>query len=250
MPGSWLTPEWPSAKGINAFCSLARDVSDSLPWGSFNTADHVGDDPSRVAEARFQLVRMLAQPHPPLWLDQVHGIKVVRATVGTARQSADAVYTDVPGMPITIHTADCLPLFLAAADGSEIALVHGGWRGLAAGIIPAAMASFRSPPENVFAWLGPAIGPDAFEVGEDVREVFMAADGLTATAFRPGQYREGRQHWMCDLYAIARRQLQLAGVNSITGGDYCTFSDKRFFSYRRRPVTGRMLSLMWITPIH
>lgn len=246
MPGIWLEPEAFLAVCVHARISLAQNVTTENPWGCFNTADHVGDDPSRVIANRQALHSALPLPHPPVWLDQVHGTTVVRAMPDTCRQAADAVYTSCPGLPITLHTADCLPLFIASDDGREIALAHGGWRGLAAGIIPATIRQFAAAPDKLVAWMGPAIGPTAFEVGDDVRAAFLSTDANMQEAFSEGETRNGRQHWWCDIYAIARRQLAKAGVTRVTGGDHCTFRDSRFFSYRRAPVTGRMLSLMWI----
>lgn len=246
MPGLWLEPDRALGVGVRARISLVQGVTTEDPWGRFNTADHVGDDPSRVVANRKALRAALALPYAPLWLDQVHGIDVVRAGPDTCRQAADAVYTACPGLPITLHTADCLPLFVAADDGREIALAHGGWRGLAAGIIPATIRQFAAAPDKLVAWMGPAIGPTAFEVGDEVRAAFLATDSMMHKAFTAGEIRNGRQHWWCDIYGIARRQLGMAGVTRVTGGDYCTVRDGRFFSYRRAPVTGRMLSLMWI----
>lgn len=215
------------------------------PYASLNLADHVGDDPVRVARNRALLCERLALPGEPLWLRQVHGCEVARGGVDQNGCEADAAVALVPGVVCAVLTADCLPLLLCDRAGTRAAAVHAGWRGLAAGVIEAAVARMQAAPADLLAWLGPAIGPDAFEVGAEVRTAFLARDPAAGAAFRPSP--GGR--WLADLYLLARHRLAAAGVGRISGGGLCTYTDaRRFYSYRREGVTGRMASLIWIAP--
>lgn len=225
------------------------------PYASLNLAAHVGDDPARVAGNRDRLQAALHLPAPPRWLNQVHGCAVCTAEAATAAPtsappSADAVLTTRPGIVCAVLTADCLPLLLRDRDGTVVAAVHAGWRGLLHGVIESAIESARAalpaqPAAPLLAWLGPAIGPQAFEVGAEVRDAFVAHQAEAAAHFQLG--RPGR--WLADLYGLARARLASAGVHQVSGADHCTYSDpRRFFSYRRDGVTGRMASLIWIEP--
>jgi YfiH family protein len=212
------------------------------PWASLNLASHVEDAPAAVAENRSRLAAALHLPSEPLWLTQVHGTVISSADNGLGCE-ADGSYADRPGVVCAVLTADCLPVLLCDRGGNEVAAVHAGWRGLANGVIEAALDRFRASPGEILAWLGPAIGPDAFEVGDEVREAFLADDRAAEAAFRPA--RPG--HWLADLYALARLRLARRGVKAVSGGGFCTLSDAgRFYSFRREPVTGRMASLIWI----
>lgn len=177
----------------------------------------------------------------PCWLTQVHGASVVQAGHYDTPPEADAVVGRKPGDVCVVRTADCLPLLFCAADGSEIAAAHAGWRGLAAGVIEATVANMSHEPGELRAWLGPAISQRAFEVGDEVREVFMLQDAGAAVCFAANK----RGRWQADLYELARRRLRASGVSAISGGNFCTFADaKRFYSYRRDRDTGRLVSFV------
>ncbi|MCX7673760.1 MAG: peptidoglycan editing factor PgeF [Thiobacillaceae bacterium] len=218
------------------------------PYDSLNLALHVGDDPAAVAENRARLRRWL--PAEPLWLNQVHGDRVIEAGQYTAGVEADGCVARAPGQVCVVLTADCLPVLLCDRHGHVVAAAHAGWRGLAAGVLEAAVRAMGLGPARVLAWLGPAIGPAAFEVGEEVRAAFVEHDPLAATAFRPalpGTLDRAPRKWLADLYALARLRLQAIGVTRIHGGSGCTHSEAgRFFSYRRDGATGRMAALIWL----
>ncbi|WP_029133300.1 peptidoglycan editing factor PgeF [Sedimenticola selenatireducens] len=238
-----LIPVWPAPAAVHAVISTRVGGVSLPPFDSLNLADHVGDDPAAVAENRKRLEVVARLPATPIWLNQVHGTRVLDCAGSVTSREADASVTSQPGQVCVVMTADCLPVLFCNRAGSRVAAVHAGWRGLADGVIEAALAGFEGPADQLLAWLGPAIGPDAFEVGPEVRERFLQDDPQAASAFHPG--RPG--HWLADIYRLARLRLERAGVGFIGGGDYCTVTDiKRFFSYRRDGVTGRMASLIWI----
>lgn len=213
------------------------------PYHSLNLAAHVGDAVAAVAENRRRLRNLAALPAEPAWLNQVHGIDVVAAENVTQALDADASFTRQRNMPCVIMTADCLPVLFCDVQGTVVAAAHAGWRGLAAGVLGATVAQLATPPAQLMAWLGPAIGAQAFEVGAEVRAAFLALDIGNAEHFRPSPNRR----WLADLYGLARRQLQNLGITALYGGNYCTFSDaERFFSYRRESRTGRMATLIWL----
>ncbi|MBT9567387.1 MAG: peptidoglycan editing factor PgeF [Thiobacillus sp.] len=212
------------------------------PWASLNLGDHVGDDPLRVAENRARL--RLHLPAEPGWLKQVHGAGVVEA--GQSGVEADAVVSRAPGAVCAVLTADCLPVLFCDRAGGVVAAAHAGWRGLAEGVLEEAVASMRVPPREVLAWLGAAIGPQAFEVGDDVRQVFVDRHADAAHAFVSHPSGVAGK-WLADIYALARIRLNQMGVGSIYGGGHCTFTESEtFFSYRRDGVTGRIASLIWL----
>lgn len=242
-----IQPDWPAPQNVcAAVTTRLLPGASQPPFDAFNLGAHCGDAVDAVAANRQRLIELAALPHPPHWLSQVHGTGVHRVLsrepVSMPRQ-ADAAVTSVPGAVLAILTADCLPVLFATKNGSEIAAAHAGWRGLAAGVLEATVAAMRSAPENILAWLGPAAGPAHYEIGEEVRAVFVDPDPAAATCFvatRPG-------HWLVDLYALARRRLAAAGVTAVSGGDLCTISDpQRFYSWRRDGRTGRMASLVWL----
>lgn len=237
----WLQPDW-SLPHVMAYCTTRYGAFSDPPFDGFNTADHVGDDPVALARARAALKRWFNWYEEPQWLDQVHGSQLVLAEPGSPKKKADAVYTRQPGVVCAVHTADCLPIFIASASEPLVAMIHAGWRGLAAGIIEQTLAQLASSAGSLWVWLGPAIGPQAFEVGPEVRAAFLQQSVALESCFV--QNPAGR--WQCDIYGIARFKLQSLGCENISGGDYCTFSDQRFFSFRRTPVTGRMLSMIWL----
>ncbi len=240
-----LVPDWPAPARVRALMTTRRGGTSPPPWESLNLGVAVGDEPARVAANRATLRALL--PDEPRWLRQVHGRGVVHADDidPAAPPDADASWTATPGVVCCVQVADCLPVLFAARDGSVVGAAHAGWRGLAAGVLEATVAAMPSPAASLVAWLGPAIGPAAFEVGEEVREAFAASDPGSEAAFvphAPGKY-------LADLFALARRRLRAAGVTSIHGGGLCTVSDpERFFSHRRDRPGGRMAALAWIEP--
>lgn len=243
---AWIIPEWPAPPGVRAIATVRTGGASAGPWAAFNLGDHVGDDPAAVAANRALLVAELGLPLEPCWLRQVHGTTVVEAAPGLARPpEADAAVTSLPGLACAVLTADCLPVLLARRDGSRVGAAHAGWRGLAAGVLEATVAELCTGggrPADVLAWLGPAIGAGAYEVGADVREALLAGDPGAGETLRPG--RAG--HWWLDLYAAARRRLDQAGVAAVYGGAWCTATEAgRFFSYRRDGTCGRQATLIW-----
>jgi YfiH family protein len=236
-----IVPDWPAPPGVRALSTTRRGGASAAPWDSFNLGDHVGDAPLAVAANRALLRRQL--PAEPVWLSQVHGTRCVDAAMAAPGIEADASFTRRRGVVCAVLTADCLPLLLCDDRASVVAVVHAGWRGLAAGVVEAAVGAMAVPGERLMAWLGPAIGPQAFEVGGEVRERFLAQDPQAAEAFAT----KGGGKWLCDIHRLARRRLDALGIRQIAGADSCTFGDaERFFSYRRDGVTGRMASLIWL----
>lgn len=240
--GALLEADWPAPPGVRAFTTLRAGAGVSqAPFDTFNLGSRCGDEADAVQANRAELVRIGALPSQPRWLRQVHGAGVVMQP-GFDEPEADAAVSAAPGTVLAILTADCLPVVFAADDGSEVAAAHAGWRGLAGGVLEATVAAMRTPSQRVLAWLGPAAGPQAYEIGAEVRDAFVTADAAGASAFnatRPG-------HWHVDLYALARRRLAAAGVQRVHGGGLCTISDPaRFYSHRRDQRSGRMATLVW-----
>lgn len=271
-PG-WLVPDWPAPPTVRALSTWRVGGSSRDPYASLNLGDHVDDAPMAVARNRRLLKEAAGLPGEPAWLTQLHGTQVVelgtagadalgagttrapaddeagaRATAASSGDSAagcagDAAVTGQPGAVCAILTADCLPVLLAAAAGDRVGAVHAGWRGLAAGVIEATVAAMRSPPGEMLAWLGPAIGPGHFEVGPEVREELLRRDPGAEAAFRPNP----RGRFMADLFALARRRLVQAGVVHVHGGGVCTHAQAdKYFSHRRDGRTGRQATLVWL----
>jgi len=241
-----VEPDWPAPPHIRAICATRNGGVSIGPFASLNLANHVGDEPSRVARNRALLGEGLDLPADPLWLRQIHGCGVAGTGVDSQGCEADAAVAFRPGEVCAVMTADCLPLLLSDRAGTRVAAVHAGWRGLADGVVEATVAKLAIPPGELLCWLGPAIGPNAFEIGPEVRARFLEqGDENTRAAFRPSPGGK----WLADLYALATERLRLLGVEQVSGGGMCTFSEpERFFSYRRDGVTGRMASLIWIEP--
>ena len=241
----FIIPDWPSPAGIRAAFTLRRGGVSRPPFDTFNVAAHVGDDPEAIAENRALLRDSLELPAEPVWLEQVHGHRVVDLDRLTSRDSvgpADAATTRSLGRVCAIQVADCMPVLFAAADGSVVGAAHAGWRGLAGGVLESTVRAMHAPAGELIAWMGPAIGQANFEVGEEVRAAFLAADDGASAAFAAN----GRGRWQCDLYALARRRLTTLGVSAVHGGGWCTYADAgRFFSYRRDGRCGRMTALIW-----
>jgi YfiH family protein len=240
-PG-FLAPGWTVPPRVRAAMTTRAGGVSTGVYASFNLATHVGDDPAAVAENRRRLRGALGFPAEPAWLEQVHGTGV--AVLPAAVQApADAAVTFTRGVVCAVLVADCLPVFLAGRAGDRVGIAHAGWRGLAAGVLEATIAALACPPGELVAWLGPSIGPRAFEVGAEVRDAFTAQDAGAAAAFHTG--RAGR--WLADLPGLARRRLAAAGVTDVSGGDLCTHGDAaRFYSFRRDGVTGRLAALAWL----
>ncbi|MGH8135247.1 MAG: peptidoglycan editing factor PgeF [Steroidobacteraceae bacterium] len=238
----FLVPNWPAPSAVRAAMTTRRGGFSTGPYASFNLASHVGDDAQAVAANRQRLREALALPSDPQWLDQVHGRRVATLS-GPISASADAAVAFGPGPVAAVLSADCLPVLLANRKGDRVGIAHAGWRGLAAGVVEATVAALASDPAQLIAWLGPAIGPAAFEVGGEVRAMFMAAQPESDADFRPGCGRK----YLADLPGLARRRLAACGVTQVYGGDLCTVADpRRFYSYRRDGQTGRMASLIWL----
>lgn len=236
--------DWPAPAQVRAVQTCRSGGVSRAPYDSLNLADHVGDAPADVAENRRRLRDRLRLPAEPLWLQQVHGRDVVRLPVGGSAPEADASWTSQAGIVCAVLTADCLPVLFCADDGSAVAAAHAGWRGLAAGVLEATVAAMPVAAHRLHAWLGPAIGPQAFEVGAEVRSRFVDANPGLACCFVPGR---GRDRWFADLYDLARLRLRDAGVQSVHGGGACTFRERAtYYSYRRDGACGRMASLVWI----
>ncbi|MFN9772299.1 MAG: peptidoglycan editing factor PgeF [Burkholderiales bacterium] len=255
MPPPGLVPDWAAPASVRALVTIrARGVSagpfglDGGGPGGLNLGDHVGDDPDAVRENRARLEA--AVPGPIRWLQQVHGTAVHEADTpwtGAAPPVADAAVATRPGTVLAVMTADCLPILLADATGRAVGAAHAGWRGLAAGVVEAAVDAVRARAgrdARVLAWLGPAIGPSAFEVGDEVRQAFCELDAAAAAAFTPGP-APGK--WWADLFALARLRLAARGVVDVAGGGLCTVADRaRFYSHRRDRRSGRFASLVWL----
>ena len=256
--GSVLLPDWPAPARVQALVTL-RAGGDSRgafglsggQAGGWNLGGHCGDDAARVASNRRRLRAWL--PAEPCWLEQVHGCAVFEATRAPASAEgwvpprADASVSSAPGVVLAVLTADCLPILLCDRAGTAVGIAHAGWRGLANGIAERTLERLRAlrpQADGWIAWLGPAIGPGRFEVGQDVLDAFVGPDDAAAQAFRPGPV-PGK--WLADLFALARLRLRRCGVEQVYGGGLCTVSDPhRFYSFRRDRETGRMASLIWL----
>ncbi len=239
-----IYPDWDAPAQIQALCTTRYGgVSDGL-YASLNLAAHVEDDPAHVSQNRERLATQIDLPAEPQWLEQTHSTTVVDLDHENHRLG-DAALSSTPGTIAVVLTADCLPVLLCNRAGDEVAAAHAGWRGLVNGVIEQTVNAMRSEPGQLMAWLGPAIGPQSFEVGSEVREAFIQRHAKADACFR--ENRPG--HYLADLYALARLRLELLGISAISGGDYCTFEDdQRFFSYRRDRQTGRQASLIYIHP--
>jgi YfiH family protein len=263
-----ITPDWPAPPGVRAAFTLRTGGISVAPYDSLNLGSRVGDSPEAVAENRRRVRKKLRLPAEPVWLEQVHGTVVVELGASAAVRvnaagpsdvamdgtvvgclepgivpTGDAAVTWGAGLVCAIRVADCMPVLFAARDGSAVGAAHAGWRGLAGGVLEATVRQLGVPASQLIAWMGPAIGPAHFEVGDEVRAAFTATDEGATSAF----VANARGRWQCDLYALARRRLTAIGVSGIYGGGWCTFTDsERFFSFRRNSQCGRMAALIWI----
>lgn len=240
-PTDWIEPDWPAPLKVKALVTTRNGGVSVGPYASLNLGTLVGDDLQAVAENRARLSARL--PSEPKWLQQVHGIDVVQVDRAAGNCTADAAFTCVAGVVCAVQIADCLPVLFCDRAGTRVAAAHAGWRGLSAGVLEQTVSALGVSPRELMAWLGPAIGPQKFEVGSDVFESLTADDTAAKAAFK--SLRE--EKWLADLYALARHRLSRAGMTSVFGGGLCTFSDPgRFFSHRRDRVTGRQGAFIWI----
>jgi polyphenol oxidase len=236
----WLQPDWSAPVNIHAATTLRTGgVSQGL-YASLNPANHVGDNPKLISQNRQIIKTLLNLPSEPVWLNQTHSNLAVKAITMDTPHQADASYTDQSGVVCAVMTADCLPLLVCAVDGNEIAAIHAGWRGLLNGVIDNTIAAMQN--KDLLVWLGPAIGPERFEVGDEVRAAYVAKSTEYASAFK----QKNQDKWLADIYQLARINLAFLGITKVFGGGFCTVTDeKRFYSYRRDQVTGRMATLIW-----
>lgn len=240
---NWIVPDWPAPSKVRAASTLRAGGVSEGGFASLNLAAHVGDAPPAVAENRRRMREALQLPAEPAWLNQVHGIHVVEAGAAETPPTADASLSRSANQVCVVLTADCLPVLFCDRDGTRVAAAHAGWRGLVGGVLGATVEALEVPANRLIAWLGPAIEQSAFEVGEEVREQFLARAAGDQVAFE----RNARGRWQADLYELARRELGRLGVTSVHGGGFRTHADAaRFFSYRRESRTGRMATLVWL----
>lgn len=238
-----VKPDWPAPANVRAFTTTRTGGFSKGAWSSMNLGSRCGDDPLAVVMNRKKLVSSL--PAAPQWLRQVHGTRVVtHSPVKVDEPEGDGLVSYSPGQVCAVLTADCLPVLFCNRSGNRVGAAHAGWRGLAQGVLQATVSQLKEAPGEIMAWLGPAIGPIAYEVGDDVRQAFAEEQGIC--------FKKIGDRWLLDLYGVARRILTHLGITAIYGGKFCTFSDsERFFSYRRDGVTGRMASLIWLeSPKH
>lgn len=240
---SFIVPRWPAPGNIVAGVTTRKNGMSLGGYRSFNLADHVEDDAAHVAQNRQQLKNLLSLPSEPCWLTQVHGIKAVLLPEESER-TADASLTRTPNTVCVAMTADCLPLLICNKQGTEVAAVHAGWKGLALGVVEATIAKIESKPQELLVWLGPAISQRHFEVGAEVVAAFVTQNAEHQQAFSASK-KEGL--YQADLYQIARQKLAALGVINVYGGDFCTYAEEDlFYSYRRdQGLTGRMASLIY-----
>ncbi|MCP5149459.1 MAG: peptidoglycan editing factor PgeF [Ectothiorhodospiraceae bacterium] len=243
-PLDLVRPSWPAPAWVRAVATTRGGGVSVGPFASLNLGGAAGDDPASVGTNRDRLRAALDLPAEPCWLAQEHGTTVVEAGDDARGAPADGSVAHAAGVVCAVLTADCLPVLLVDTRNRAVAAVHAGWRGLAAGVLERGVDALAGQPTDVLAWIGPAIGPAAYEVGDEVRHAFVSDDPLATAAFRPSP----RGRWLADLPALGRARLARAGVTSVHGGEHCTLSaPDRFFSYRRDGTTGRMATLIWIT---
>ncbi len=236
----WLTPDWPAPANIHAATTLRTGGVSCGAYMSLNPAMHVGDDVDKVNRNRQTIKDLLELPGDPVWLDQIHSNRAVQAVTTEPLQQADASYTAESGVVCAVLTADCLPVLVCSTDGSQVAAIHAGWRGLLAGVIGNTLTAMKH--SDFLVWLGPAIGPDCFEVGAEVRDAFLEKSLAFITAFK----QQSDDKWLADIYQLARIDLAALGIEKVYGGGFCTVTEhQRFYSYRRDKETGRMATLIW-----
>jgi len=246
MAREFVAIDWPASANVRAFQTTRTGGFSFAPYDSLNLGDHVGDDALTVVRNRQSLNDVL--PSEPVWLEQVHGVEVVIAEQASCKPRADACISRAKNAVCASMTADCLPVLLCDQAGTVVAAAHAGWRGLADGVLEETVKAMNVSPNSLMAWLGPAIGPQAFEVGEDVRDAFISHDSAASTAFILHTSPLTPNKYLADIYQLARQRLNALSITQIYGGGLCTYTDQtRFFSFRRDGVTGRMASLIWLT---
>ena len=244
MHAEWIRPEWPAPARVHAVSTTRGGGVSSGAYASLNLGQHVGDAMVSVVENRRRLATSLKLQHEPRWLKQVHGVAVARLASTAPDVPADAAISGESDEACVIMTADCLPVLFCDRAGARVGAAHAGWRGLAAGVLEATVQAMETAPGELLAWMGPAIGPKAYEVGSEVRQAFVSRDPGAIAAFTPGQ---AAGKWWCDLYMLARRRLEAAGITHVYGGGFCTYTEQeRFFSFRRDGECGRMATLIWL----
>lgn len=243
-PGDYLQPDWPAPSNIVAWVSCRQGGVSAPPYASLNPATHVGDEPANVQRNRQIISQQCQLPSAPVWLNQTHSTDIIELTPSAPEHvDADGAISSALNRVCVVQTADCLPVLICDQTGTQVAAIHAGWRGLVAGILERAVARMQAQPQQLLVWLGPAISAQYFEVGAEVRQQFVTLNARNQNAFT-ASHRP--QHYMADLYQLARNQLQSVGVAAIYGGQYCSYADeRRFYSYRRDGVTGRMASLIY-----
>ncbi len=246
QPAEWIVPDWPAPAVVGALMTTRAGGNSRAPYDCLNLGTHVGDDPGAVARNR--AVLRAALPAEPCWLMQVHGARVARLDHDYQGEDADAAVTRTRGRVCAVMIADCLPVLLCDRDGAAVGAAHAGWRGLSAGVLEATLDAMACEPPRVLAWLGPAIGPRAFEVGAEVRAAFLSAHAQDECCFRAkASGPSGELKWWADLPELARRRLRRKGVQAVFGGHDCTVEDpSRFFSHRRDGRSGRHAALIWL----
>lgn len=245
MNPQFIYPDWPAPTQIKALSTTRQGGHSLPPYDGFNLGIHVNDATDIVNKNRAELVKLARLPQPSYWLDQAHGTHVINSTTWHEDITADAMFSTTKHHVCTVMTADCLPILLCNRQGNTVAAIHAGWRGLAAGIVEKSIATFSCGIDDIMAWFGPAIGPTQFEVGSDVYHAFVQHTPQHHQAFE----QTSATHYLANIYLLAKQRLNALGVHQIFGGDFCTASDpQRFFSYRRDGVTGRMASMIWVTP--
>ncbi len=244
MTDNLIIPDWPAPERVKALSTTRHGGFSLPPYAELNLATHVGDDPSTVIRNRDYLVDLAQLPESPRWLNQVHGTHVIKSQNWQLNMDADAIVSQQKNHLCTIMTADCLPLLLCNRQGNTVAAIHAGWRGLLAGIIEKTVAKFNDTPQDILVWLGPAIGPNQFEVSTDVYQSFTRHSAKAVQAFQ----QTDDTHYLADIYLLAKQRLSALGINAVFGGEFCTVSNhQQFFSYRRDGNTGRMASMIWIS---
>ncbi len=248
-----ISPNWPAPENVKALQSTRLGGVSHDPFNDLNLGDHVNDDPAKVLKNRHLLTEHL--PNTPLWLKQIHSTKVLSASAILSfsnQPEADASFSQQANEVCTVMTADCLPVLFCNKSGTQVAAAHAGWRGLADGILEKTLQTFDDDPADILAWFGPAIGPSAFEVGDEVRQLFCDHLSQAQSAFMPSPNSFfnppfNQDKWLADIYKLARQRLECLGLTAIYGGEFCTYTDnQRFFSYRRDGLTGRMASCIWL----
>jgi len=240
----WIQPNWPAPKNVASISTTRHGGISKGIYSNFNLGAHVDDDELCVKRNRQILREQLGIKHEPNWIDQQHGTNIVQLTTSNnATYQADATYTTEQDKVCVALTADCLPVLFSDQEGSCVAVAHAGWRGLLKGVLESTLSALPAPNNQILCWLGPAIGPKKFEVGEDLKDLFVSKDQIHGVAFKPSSTGK----CLADIYQLAKNILINCGVENIYGGGCCTYSETdRFYSYRRDGNTGRMATMIWI----